>query len=201
MVGDPVEIVLGKAVGADAFHTVNSLVITILYTCELIFKTDRELADVVDHGRCEPPHLVHIREAVLAEIEVCGRSVAVLGAVEIVFRSEILHIASKKDPLCLLSVHKAHPSGRVAGRGIFITYTVILHTGYTIATIEVEMLSSFCESSLELCGEQPMLILTIDKRSESRDTITYLLVPSAFIVLGLIDSIFTPALKRKPSLL
>ena len=174
MVGDPVEIVLGKAVGADAFHTVNSHVITILYTCELIFKTDRELADVVDHGRCEPPHLVHIREAVLAEIEVCGRSVAVLGAVEIVFRSEILHIASKKDPLCLLSVHKAHPSGRVAGRGIFITYTVILHTGYTIATIEVEMLSSFCESSLELCGEQPMLILTLDKRSESRDTITYL---------------------------
>ena len=69
MVRDPMEVVLGKTVQTDALHTINSLVVPVLDACELIFKTDCELADVADDGRSESPHLIHVREAVLAEIE------------------------------------------------------------------------------------------------------------------------------------
>ena len=69
----------------------------VLHAGELVLKTESELSKIVNHGRSDAVHTVHIGEAVLAEVDVRNAEDLVPGA-------EILHITQEEDSLEGLAV-------------------------------------------------------------------------------------------------
>ena len=122
MVHYPVETAVNKSVMGihyrhDLLTDLHYRIFSILGRSNVIFQTERQLAEIIDHGRSHTDNAVQVGESVSAQIQILGA--CVLGivrlshqqfdrnsriAVEVLACSEILHISDHTLDLKLAAI-------------------------------------------------------------------------------------------------